>query len=187
VAVKTHKSKAVARLQLAAGAAGPTAATITEAEAMADVGTADLLVAYPPVGSWRLDRRLGTEPGPATAAKVAALALTVLSTVLSRPSPDRVIFDAGSKALSRDQLHGTAGGYGALLTSLRAACTSVNRRTHTRWPASFDSAAATGGPVSQMMTPGSRTRRQADLRTGPPRQGHCPDQRRTKPEARTCS
>jgi D-serine deaminase-like pyridoxal phosphate-dependent protein len=257
--VKTHKSKEVARLQLAAGAAGLTAATITEAEAMADAGAADLLVAYPPVGHWRLDRllalsrrvrvtttvdnaatavaldqaclragcelallwevdcgtgRLGTEPGPATAAEVAAVvrqlvrvrfagvmafaghvysatteqevrraaadeiravrvtaaalaalavpcpvlsigtsptahhldeaarglqcrpgtyvfndrtqvalgvarepscALTVLSTVLSRPAPDRVIFDAGSKALSSDQLPATPDGYGAVL------------------------------------------------------------------------
>jgi D-serine deaminase-like pyridoxal phosphate-dependent protein len=75
--VKTHKSGEVARLQLAAGAAGLTAATITEAEAMADAGAADLLVAYPP--------------------------------------PDRVIFDAGSKALSSDQLPATPGGYGTVL------------------------------------------------------------------------
>jgi D-serine deaminase-like pyridoxal phosphate-dependent protein len=257
--VKTHKSREVARLQLAAGAAGLTAATITEAEAMADAGAAGLLVAYPPVGQWRLERllalarrvrvstvvdnattalaldqaclgadcdldllwevdcgtgRLGTEPGSATAAEVAAVvpqltrvrfcgvmafaghaysataehevrraaeeeiravrdtaaalsalgipcpvlsigssptahyldeaargmrcrpgtyvfndrtqvalgvadeswcALTVLSTVLSRPAPDRVIFDAGSKALSSDQLRGAPGGYGAVL------------------------------------------------------------------------
>jgi D-serine deaminase-like pyridoxal phosphate-dependent protein len=257
--VKTHKSGEVARLQLAAGAAGLTAATITEAEAMADAGAADLLVAYPPVGRWRLERlfalsrrarvttaldnastalaldqacqradcdlrflwevdcgtgRLGTEPGSATAAEVAAVvrqlvrvrfagvmafaghvysattehevrraaadeiravkvtaaalsaleipcpvlsigtsptahyldeaarglqcrpgtyvfndrtqvalgaadesscALTVLSTVLSRPAPDRVIFDAGSKALSSDLPPATPGGYGAVL------------------------------------------------------------------------
>lgn len=257
--VKTHKSREVARLQLAAGAAGLTAATIGEAEAMVAAGAADLLVAYPPVGRWRLDRllalsrrarvttavdnaatalaldracqeagcdlgllwevdcgtgRLGTEPGPATAAEVAAVvrqlsrvrfsgvmafaghvysataqdqvrsaaadeiravrvtaaalsalgiecpvlsigtsptahhldegarglqcrpgtyvfndrtqvalgvagesscALTVLSTVLSRPAPGRVIFDAGSKALSSDQMRATAGGFGAVL------------------------------------------------------------------------
>jgi D-serine deaminase-like pyridoxal phosphate-dependent protein len=45
----------------------------------------------------------------------SSCALTVLSTVLSRPAPDRVIFDAGSKALSSDQLRGAAGGYGAVL------------------------------------------------------------------------
>src|SRR5579859_129397 len=116
--VKTHKSKEVARLQLAAGAAGLTAATITEAEAMAVIGAAQLLVAYPPVDRWRIERllalsrrarvstvvdnaatavaidqacqradcdlgllwevdsgtgRLGTEPGPVTAAEVAAV------------------------------------------------------------------------------------------------------------------
>jgi D-serine deaminase-like pyridoxal phosphate-dependent protein len=257
--VKTHKSTEVARLQLGAGATGLTVATITEAEAMAGLGAADLLVAYPPVGRWRIERllalsrrarvstavdnaatalaldqacaradcdlsllwevdcgtgRLGTEPGAATAAEVAAVvpklarvrfsgvmafaghaysataepevrraaedeiravrvtaaalaeqgiacpvlsigssptahylgeaarglrcrpgtyvfndrtqvalgvadesscALTVLSTVLSRPAPDRVIFDAGSKALSSDPLRGAAGGYGAVL------------------------------------------------------------------------
>jgi D-serine deaminase-like pyridoxal phosphate-dependent protein len=257
--VKTHKSKEVARLQLAAGAAGLTAATLTEAEAMADIGAAHLLVAYPPVDRWRVERllalsrrarvstvvdnastalaidqacqradcdlgllwevdsgtgRLGTEPGSATAAEVAAVvprltrarfsgvmtfaghvysaaagqevrraaegeilavrvtaaalaalgipcpvlsigssptahyldeaarglqcrpgvyayndrtqialgvadqsscALTVLSTVISRPAPDRVIFDAGSKALSSDQMRPSTAGYGAVL------------------------------------------------------------------------
>jgi D-serine deaminase-like pyridoxal phosphate-dependent protein len=257
--VKTHKSAEVARRQLAAGAAGLTAATIPEAEAMADAGAGGLLVAYPPVDRWRMERllalsrraavstvvdnaatalaldeacqradrdlgllwevdcgagRLGTEPGSATAAEVAAVmprlarvrfagimtfaghvysatteqevrqaaadevravrvtaaalaalgigcpvlsigssptaryldetagglqcrpgtyvyndrtqvafgvaeqescALTVLSTVLSRPAPDRVIFDAGSKALSSDQLRAAPGGYGTVL------------------------------------------------------------------------
>lgn len=257
--IKTHKSKDIARLQLAAGAAGLTVATIAEAEAMADTGAAHLLVAYPPVGRWRMERllalsrrvrvttvvdsaptaiaidqacqrggcelellwevdcgtgRLGTEPGPATAAQVAALArqltrvrfagimtfpghvyqagseqevrgavrdelsavrdtaaalaalevpcpvlsigssptahhlgeaarglqcrpgvyvyndrtqvalgvaaeswcaLTVLSTVISRPAADRAIFDAGSKALSSDQMRPAAAGYGAVL------------------------------------------------------------------------
>lgn len=257
--VKTHKSKEIARRQLAAGAAGLTAATIAEAEAMADAGAAHLLVAYPPVGRWRMERllalsrratvttvvdnaptaiaidqacqrancdlgllwevdcgtgRLGTEPGSVTAAEVAAVtrqlarvrfcgvmtfpghvyktadergvlgaaqdeisavretsaalgalgiacpvlsigssptahyldesvsgfqcrpgayvfndrtqvalgvaeqascALTVLSTVLSRPAPDRVIFDAGSKALSSDRMPPPAGGHGAVL------------------------------------------------------------------------
>jgi D-serine deaminase-like pyridoxal phosphate-dependent protein len=115
--VKTHKSKEVASLQLNAGAAGLTAATITEAEAMVDTGVAQLLVAYPPVDRWRIERllalsrrarvttvvdnaatalavdqacrraacdlgllwevdcgarRLGTRPGSATAAEVAA-------------------------------------------------------------------------------------------------------------------
>jgi D-serine deaminase-like pyridoxal phosphate-dependent protein len=44
---KTHKSVDVARLQLAAGAAGLTVATVGEAEAFAAQGCTDLFVAYP--------------------------------------------------------------------------------------------------------------------------------------------
>ena len=53
--IKTHKSTAVARLQLAAGARGLTVATLREAEVMADL-TPDLLLAYPPVGPAKLAR-----------------------------------------------------------------------------------------------------------------------------------
>jgi D-serine deaminase-like pyridoxal phosphate-dependent protein len=44
---KTHKSAEVARLQLEAGAAGLTVATVGEAEALATAGFDDLFVAYP--------------------------------------------------------------------------------------------------------------------------------------------
>jgi D-serine deaminase-like pyridoxal phosphate-dependent protein len=44
---KTHKSPAVAALQRAAGAAGLTVATVSEAEVFADAGHTDLFVAYP--------------------------------------------------------------------------------------------------------------------------------------------
>ncbi|MEX2529646.1 MAG: alanine racemase [Gemmatimonadota bacterium] len=47
--VKTHKSRAIAEIQLAEGAKGLTVATLQEAEAMAPLG-ADLLLAHPPVG-----------------------------------------------------------------------------------------------------------------------------------------
>ena len=53
---KTHKSVEIARLQRAAGAVGFTVATLREAEALAAAGIDDLLLAYPPVGSWRLER-----------------------------------------------------------------------------------------------------------------------------------
>ncbi len=53
--IKTHKSTRVARLQLAAGAQGLTVATPHEAEVMARVCT-DLLLAYPPVGSRKIER-----------------------------------------------------------------------------------------------------------------------------------
>ncbi len=50
---KTHKCVEVARLQLAAGAAGLTVATLAEAEVFAAAGVDDLFVAYPvlPVGA----------------------------------------------------------------------------------------------------------------------------------------
>jgi D-serine deaminase-like pyridoxal phosphate-dependent protein len=44
---KTHKSAEVARLQVEAGAAGLTVATVGEAEALATAGFDDLFVAYP--------------------------------------------------------------------------------------------------------------------------------------------
>lgn len=53
--IKTHKSLEVARIQLDAGAQGLTVATLREAEVMAGV-TPDLLLAYPPVGTAKLDR-----------------------------------------------------------------------------------------------------------------------------------
>ena len=55
--IKTHKARDVARLQLEAGAAGLTVATLREAEVMASL-TGDLLLAYPPVGPVKVDRLL---------------------------------------------------------------------------------------------------------------------------------
>jgi D-serine deaminase-like pyridoxal phosphate-dependent protein len=46
-------------------------------------------------------------------------ALTVLARVVSRPAPDRLIFDSGSKTLSSDQVRGGgAVGYGAVLQAI---------------------------------------------------------------------
>jgi D-serine deaminase-like pyridoxal phosphate-dependent protein len=53
--VKTHKSRAIARMQLEAGAVGLTVATPREAEVMATV-TDDILLAYPVVGGGKLER-----------------------------------------------------------------------------------------------------------------------------------
>jgi D-serine deaminase-like pyridoxal phosphate-dependent protein len=46
-------------------------------------------------------------------------ALTVLATVVSKPAPDRIILDCGSKTLTNDQARGItkAEGYGAVLTA----------------------------------------------------------------------
>ena len=53
---KTHKSRRIASLQREHGASGLTVATVREAECFADAGFENLLLAYPPVGDWRLDR-----------------------------------------------------------------------------------------------------------------------------------
>lgn len=45
--VKTHKSPAIGRLQVAAGASGLTVATVSEAEVFAAAGFTDLFIAYP--------------------------------------------------------------------------------------------------------------------------------------------
>jgi D-serine deaminase-like pyridoxal phosphate-dependent protein len=52
---KTHKSPALAAEQVAAGAVGVTVATLREAEVMA-TAVDDLLLAYPPIGSPKLER-----------------------------------------------------------------------------------------------------------------------------------
>ena len=53
--VKTHKSLTVAQIQLDAGAQGLTVATLREAEVMSSL-TNDILLAYPQVGSAKLER-----------------------------------------------------------------------------------------------------------------------------------
>ena len=53
--IKTHKAPAVGRQQVARGAIGLTVATLREAEVMSEV-TKDLLLAYPPVGTAKLER-----------------------------------------------------------------------------------------------------------------------------------
>ena len=53
---KTHKSTAVGRRQLAAGAAGLTVAKVSEAEVMLGAAPPELLVAYPIIGHAKLER-----------------------------------------------------------------------------------------------------------------------------------
>ncbi|MEO8259014.1 MAG: alanine racemase [Acidobacteriota bacterium] len=52
------------------------------------------------------------------AARLSDCALTVLATVVSKPAPDRIILDCGSKTLSSDPARGTTPtpGYGVILT-----------------------------------------------------------------------
>jgi len=56
--IKTHKTPALAHLQIKAGAMGVTAAKLGEAEVMAASGIDDILVAYPIVGERKIERLL---------------------------------------------------------------------------------------------------------------------------------
>src|SRR2546428_13608549 len=53
---KTHKVPEIARLQIAAGAAGITVSKVSEAEVFADAGLEDLFVAYQVVAPTQLER-----------------------------------------------------------------------------------------------------------------------------------
>ncbi len=54
--IKTHKIPAIARMQLAAGAAGITCQKLGEAEVMADAGLTDIFLPYNIVGEAKLER-----------------------------------------------------------------------------------------------------------------------------------
>jgi len=53
---KTHKIPAIAKMQIAGGAAGITVAKVGEAEVMAGAGLEDILIAYPVVGTTKCER-----------------------------------------------------------------------------------------------------------------------------------
>lgn len=78
---KTHKSAHVARRQLAHGAAGVTAATLTEAEVFAAAGVTDVLLAHPPAGAPKLARLA------ALAGRVERLAVSLDSAALALALP----------------------------------------------------------------------------------------------------
>jgi D-serine deaminase-like pyridoxal phosphate-dependent protein len=69
--IKTHKITAIAKLQMEAGAVGITCAKVSEAEVFAEAGIGDIFVAYPCVGSFRIDRAI------ALAGKIPRLILAV--------------------------------------------------------------------------------------------------------------
>lgn len=74
---KTHKSPALARRQLALGAAGLTVAKVSEAEVMLGAAPRDLLVAYPVIGEPKL-RRL------AEVARIAQVTVALDSLIAAR-------------------------------------------------------------------------------------------------------
>ena len=96
---KTHKSVAMARRQLAAGAAGLCVATVTEAEVLASAGITDLTLAYPVVGERKMSR-LAAVCGAADVTLVADSAPVVdgyqdLATRAGRPLTVLVEVDTG--------------------------------------------------------------------------------------------
>jgi D-serine deaminase-like pyridoxal phosphate-dependent protein len=60
--IKTHKSVEIARMQLAAGAAGITVAKLSEAAIMLEAGIRDIFVAYPIIGDAKIARLLDMNP-----------------------------------------------------------------------------------------------------------------------------
>jgi D-serine deaminase-like pyridoxal phosphate-dependent protein len=98
--VKTHKSLAMARRQLAAGAAGIAASSVTEAQAFAAGGVPDILVAYPLVGKRKLERAAALLAGQSRVSLVTDSALVTdgyraLAGTLRRPLPVLIEVDTG--------------------------------------------------------------------------------------------
>jgi D-serine deaminase-like pyridoxal phosphate-dependent protein len=86
--VKTHKTREIARLLLAAGATRHKCATIAEAEMLATAGAPDVLVAYPLVG-----------PNPARLAELARkYPDTAFSCLIDHPEPTRALSVAAAAA-----------------------------------------------------------------------------------------
>ena len=56
--IKTHKTPAIAKMQLESGAVGITCAKVSEAEVMQAAGIKDILIAYPVVGDEQVYRAL---------------------------------------------------------------------------------------------------------------------------------
>ena len=96
--VKTHKSVALAKIQIAAGAVGVTVGTLGEAEVMADGGIGDILIAYPVWASGNTARRLRAlldRPGLRLAVGVdtAPGARTLAEAVAGSTRPLRVLIE----------------------------------------------------------------------------------------------
>jgi D-serine deaminase-like pyridoxal phosphate-dependent protein len=82
---KTHKSPRIAAEQIRRGAIGLTCATLLEAEVMAEASD-DLLLAYPPVGSSKLQRLLSL---PEETGLTVALDSTEVTEELARTARER--------------------------------------------------------------------------------------------------
>lgn len=100
----------------------------------AGIAVEEISVGSTPTARFSLKERVVTELRPGNyvffdltqvalgAAAKDQCALTVLSTVISRPAPDRLVLDAGSKTLSSDRARGpdAHAGFGAIRSDARA-------------------------------------------------------------------
>ena len=92
---KVHKTPEIARLQLAAGAAGITCAKLGEAEAMADAGIRDILIANQIVGPIKMARlmRLLDRASPIVAVDSLANLAELGRAAAGRDPPLRVVIE----------------------------------------------------------------------------------------------
>jgi len=104
--IKTHKSVAMARRQIEAGAVGICCATATEAEAMIAGGIRDVLLAYPLVGSRKLERIAPLLAEGALTLVSDSTAVTAsyrqLAQTIGRPVPVMVEVDSGMHRVGVD-------------------------------------------------------------------------------------
>lgn len=75
--IKTHKSPVIAKLQIAAGAAGITCQKLGEAEVMLEAGIRDILITYNILGEAKLRRLREMAAGPGVRLSVAIDSATV--------------------------------------------------------------------------------------------------------------
>jgi len=98
--IKTHKIPAVARQQIAAGAAGLNCQKVTEAEVFADAGFDDILITFNLLGRARLDRLVRLNARVAQLRVVADSPVTVqsLSQAMCQGKPLMVLVECDTGA-----------------------------------------------------------------------------------------
>jgi D-serine deaminase-like pyridoxal phosphate-dependent protein len=110
--IKTHKSVAMAKRQLAAGAVGVCCATVSEAEVMAHGGVSDILIAYPLIGARKFARLrplfdLATITLAADSAAIIE-AYGAFAAALGRPVPVLLEIDTGMHRVGAAPEHAVA-------------------------------------------------------------------------------
>ncbi len=116
--VKTHKSPAIARMQLAAGACGIASAKPSEAEVFAAAGCDDIVIAYPTVGRDKWERLARLAAGARLTVNVdsdvQARGLSAAAAAAGVTIRTQIEIDTGFHRVGID-----AGGYPALVACAR--------------------------------------------------------------------